>query len=167
VIATEDLGPGAQLPTIDLCVGFIAAGQRWDTLIDGVVQAGVGSITPVAANARELDRIAARSDRAARVALAAAKQAKRSRVPEIFPALTTADLVDGPPGIVFDTETRDSLIDIEPANRLFVGPVEGIDRAVVDQLVEAGWRRASLGPTVLRSELAAALAVSITIQRLT
>jgi 16S rRNA (uracil1498-N3)-methyltransferase len=146
----------------------VLAGQRWDQLLDGAVQAGATMVVPLVQSTRELQAVERRSVRAERVIVAAAKQSKRTMLPTVGPAIRYADLAGlDVPGIVCDelaTEPLLSVVSTLPAElapvNIVVGAASGLPRPLVAGLVEAGWRSASLGATVLRSELAAAVAVS-------
>lgn len=165
----------AYAQTIEMCACVIETGNRWNDLLGGVVQAGADRIVPVALHKGD-ERIAAkRTDRSERIVEAAAKQAKRERRPDITECVNIADLGDGEPGIVLDPDTPEQLLTVAPrwidafdgdTIRVLIGPPAGIDRAVVTDLVAAGWTPAGMGTTVLRSELAAAGAVLTLVQAL-
>lgn len=159
----ERLQPHGELRAIELYAGALT-GAKFDELVDGAVQAGAGAVVPVVATRREHDRLASRRPRLERISRAAAKQAKRSTVPVIGEPTMLDGLPDG--GIVLDPaapETLDRVLAaVEPGPvRLLVGGADGLDHEAVDALVGRGWQRARLGPTVLRAELAAAVAVGI------
>lgn len=189
-LVTLRLGPlrtsaGAERWAVELFAGVLTGGT-FDDLVDGAVQAGATRVVPVAATSRERERIAQRAERLRRVATSAAKQAKRTVVPEVAAPMMLADLLAsangeggigradaaggaGGAGIVLDPSGASPLIAAVEAIaaeghgapiRLLVGPSQGIADADLDALVAAGWRAARLGPTVLRSELAAAVAVA-------
>lgn len=145
----------------------VRVGGRYDELVDGAVQAGATVVVPVVGPARDAGRIDQRHDRVQRIAIAAAKQAKRASVPLVLPALRFEALVDELPGIVVDPDAPHGLDDVvrsgEPGApvRLLIGAADGFPRDLVAQLESAGWRRGRLGPTILRAELAAAVAVAI------
>ena len=159
---------GKQLVQIELVAGALVGG-RFDELVDGVVQAGVTRVIPYAASRRDLERLAARRGRLERICRSAAKQAKRLLVPTIGDPVDDEGLLALPPGIVLDA-AADATIDAAfelvggraPGSmiRLLVGPADGLSEQLLAALDDRGWTRARLGPTVLRSELAAAVAVA-------
>jgi len=162
------------LPDITLYAG-LGASQAWDALVDGAVQTGVARIVPVVASPRAADKAAKRLERSARVARAAAKQAKRLCLPTIAPPVALADLAKvgaEAPRVVLATGSPVTLASWAvtvplPGGRpisILVGASDGLPDDLVEQLVAAGWTRCGLGPTVLRSELAAAVAVAILAQ---
>ncbi|MCW2949194.1 MAG: rRNA ((1498)-N(3))-methyltransferase [Thermoleophilia bacterium] len=159
------------LPRIDLIAGALVGG-RFDELVDGAVQAGASSIVPFASRTKDAARLEQRHERLQRVALAAAKQAKRTDVPQIAAPIDREDVLARVPGIVLDAGAADTLETVLLAGRaagdavvsgwtVLVGPAEGLAPTFVAQLLDAGWRGARLGPTVLRSELAAAVSVAM------
>jgi 16S rRNA (uracil1498-N3)-methyltransferase len=96
----------------------------------------------------------------------AAKQARRSwRPPVAEPVSTTAlcEWVRGRPALVLHEDARDSLAqaDLPSAGELLlvVGPEGGVAPDELHALATAGARPARLGPTVLRSATAAAVAL--------
>jgi 16S rRNA (uracil1498-N3)-methyltransferase len=163
----DALPAGPELVTIELYACALT-GNRFDELVDGAVQAGAAAITPIATNTRDAERLAARLDRLQRVAAAAARQAKRAIVPRIESPIAF-DAVPLGSGIIIDPSATDPLDDVVRSHVdaddsplcLLVGAADGLDPALVERLVGSGWRRARLGPTILRSELAAPVAVAI------
>lgn len=156
-------------PGIEL-LALVTVGGRTDELVDGAVQAGATWVVPVARSHREHAKVAARADRLGRIALAAAKQAKRAALPVVAAPLLVDELGgSGEPGVVVDPAAPDPLDAVLDATwtdpdrpiRLLVGGADGFPPQLVEELVGAGWRRARLGPTILRAELAAAVAVAI------
>jgi len=149
----------------------LSSGQRWDALVDACVQTGADAITPLVQNPRERDAAAKRIERGARIAKAAAQQAKRLVIPTVNEPLSYRDLPRSPVGVVLDLNTSDSLMSVDPARLganagvrtipIVVGGAEGLPDRLVDDLVSHGWQAATLGPNVLRAGLAAAVATSI------
>ena len=156
---------------IELIAGALT-GNAFDTLVDGAVQAGVAQVTPLVANARERARLIERTARLRRIAEAAAKQSKRTSVPSIGAPIDHDELMELPAGVVLDARgvaTLDRLLAAPGIGSgpqqadvtLLIGPAEGFEPAFVDGLEERGWRVARLGATILRAELAAAVAVAV------
>lgn len=157
--------PGGSEPVrIEVIAGALVGG-RFDELVDASVQAGASLVVPFAPVRRDFERLGARQARLQRIARAAAKQSKRLIVPDVGEPIDTDGLCALPPGIVVDPAAPEPLDDVvrEHAGvvRLLVGPAEGLDADLVATLVAAGWQRGRLGPTILRSELAAPVAVAI------
>ncbi|MCW2961932.1 MAG: rRNA methyltransferase [Thermoleophilia bacterium] len=165
VVLTMPLAAAApDAASIEVIAGALVGG-RFDELVDGAVQAGATRIVPYVATRRDAERLTSRRARLERIARASAKQAKRDVVPEVGEPIDDTALLALEPGIVLDGAASaglDAVIDtIEGDVRLLIGAADGVPAALVDQLVERGWQTARLGPSVLRAELAAAVAVAI------
>ncbi len=166
VVLDERIGEVPLEARIDL-FAFVSVGGRTDQLVDGAVQAGATRIVPVVANARDLEKVNARADRLGRLAITAAKQAKRSAVPIVAEPIDACELHDADPGIIVVPDAPillSELVASEPAGsamRLLIGASNGFPSGLVEDLERRGWRHARLGPTILRSELAAAVAVAV------
>ena len=164
----ECCAAAAPEPTVELIPGMLT-GQQWDSLLDGAVQAGVTRIVPFVQTGKDAARAEARRERSERIIDAAARQAKRRIVPSLADAIDASALAAMPAGLLCLESAQDvpALMDVvrnapghEPI-RLLIGPAAGLDTDLVAQLVGSGWQAVSLGPTVFRSELAAAVAVAI------
>lgn len=146
----------------------IAKGDRMETIVRAATELGVARVLP-AVTVRTVVRLgpgagAARAERWRRVAREAAKQCGRAVVPEVaapaplsacLAAARESDLAvclweqDGPP-LAQVCEAAD-----RPRRAaVLVGPEGGLEAAEVDEASRAGWRIASLGPRVLRTETA-------------
>jgi 16S rRNA (uracil1498-N3)-methyltransferase len=98
----------------------------------------------------------------------AAKQSRRTRVPEVRDPVTTrqlAGLVSESAGaVILDAAAETGIVDLElPADGdlvLVVGPEGGISDSESAALRAAGAQVARLGPTVLRASTAAAVAIA-------
>jgi 16S rRNA (uracil1498-N3)-methyltransferase len=153
-------------PQIVLYAGVLVGGKV-DDVVDGAVQAGATRIVPVVRSASDRAKVDQRFERLMRIATSAAKQSKRAAVPAVRGAIEQHELLDVEPGILLDGAAPMQLDEAlrgpagsEPI-RLFVGAADGIDAELATRLVDAGWVAARLGPTILRSELAATVAVAI------
>jgi 16S rRNA (uracil1498-N3)-methyltransferase len=166
VVLEEQLG-ALREPQIVLYAGVLVGGKV-DEVVDGATQAGATRIVPVVRSARDRAKLDQRFERLMRIATSAAKQAKRAAVPAVRGAIEHDELVAVEPGVLLDGAagaTLDEVLrDREPGTqpiRLFVGAADGIDPQLQARLVAAGWTPARLGPSILRSELAATVAVAI------
>jgi 16S rRNA (uracil1498-N3)-methyltransferase len=155
----EYTGPPA--PRIVVVQG-IAKGERGELAVQAMTEVGVDAIVPWAA-ARSVARW--KDDkpllRWRATAREAAKQARRPWVPEVGPAVRTADL-DGPL-LVLDAEAARPLSTVElPAGdlTLVVGPEGGIAPEELSALVARGATAVRLGPEVLRTSTAGVAAVA-------
>jgi 16S rRNA (uracil1498-N3)-methyltransferase len=148
-------------------------GDRMELVVQKATELGVAAIRPVVtvrtdAAARPALK-GTRQDRWEKVASGAAEQCGRAVVPEVAPTTTLRALLaepfEGPrlhlseiPG----TPPFASLVETRPtALLILVGPAGGFDSSEVTALQAAGFRAASLGPRILRSETAAVAAVAV------
>lgn len=100
------------------------------------------------------------------VARSAARQSRRAYIPEIEAMVSTAELVTRVPGaltLVLHESATVPLADIGLADAaavlLVVGPEGGISDDELAELTDAGARAVRLGPSVLRTSTAAAVAL--------
>jgi len=155
---------------VDLGQG-ICKGDRMDLVVQKATELGARSIRPLVC-----DRTVVKLDpaRAARriahwraIAVHAAQQSGRTRVPEVIGIedLDTwlARTGEGP-GIVLSPRGDASLSDLAPPGagkpvRLLVGPEGGLSPREVERAHAAGFMELRLGPRVLRTETAALVAL--------
>lgn len=159
----------AEIPEIWVALGVLT-GSAWSDALDHITQCGATRIIPVSDDARERDRIDSRRDRSERVVRAAARQAKRVSIPTQSQALSWHALMqqvgDGT-RILLDPGAEPTLVDVAAARAgdgdrvvLAVGGAAGIPETAIDDLTARGWAAARLTNTVLRAELAAAVAAA-------
>ncbi|MCW2927055.1 MAG: hypothetical protein JWM86_1023 [Thermoleophilia bacterium] len=175
--ATFD-GPSARLvlgelvdTVVETSITLFAVAQvggRFDDLVDGATQAGVTQIVPVVRRTKDRTRIDARHERLMRIASTAAKQSKRAGVPVVLRSIGLEELRAEAAGIVVDAAAElllDEVVrDVAAGGgevRLLVGGSDGLPDGLAGELAAAGWRRGRLGPSILRAELAAAVAVAV------
>ncbi|RZQ60364.1 16S rRNA (uracil(1498)-N(3))-methyltransferase [Amycolatopsis suaedae] len=158
-------------PQVVLAQGLIK-GDRGELAVELATEAGVDAVLPWQAS-RSIARWddGPRGDKAlARwraTARAAAKQARRGRLPEVSPPVGTAGLADrvraAAAALVLDATADTRLADAELPRSgelvLVVGPEGGITADELRTLTEAGARPVRLGPTVLRASTAGAVAL--------
>ncbi|MCC7490187.1 MAG: 16S rRNA (uracil(1498)-N(3))-methyltransferase [Gammaproteobacteria bacterium] len=149
----------------------VSRGPRMDTVIQKATELGVARIQPVLAarSVVRLDEAGAGRKREhwQRVAVAAAEQSGRSRVPMVaepgpLEILVPAS-VDHATRLQLDP-TGESINALGPVTgpvALLIGPEGGLTEAEVRLAADFGYRRLRLGPRILRTETAplAALAV--------
>jgi 16S rRNA (uracil1498-N3)-methyltransferase len=138
-----------------------------------MTEVGVDAVWPWAAQRCVVTWDAARIERGVRrwrTTLAeAAKQSRRSRVPEVAAPLSTAQLArrvrEVEVAVLLDVAAVAPLAAVEvPAEGavlVVVGPEGGHTPAEHDELVAAGARPVHLGPTVLRSATAGTAAAAV------
>jgi len=160
------LGPGAREPGRPVVVvAGLVKGPRWDFLIEKATELGATHIAPLAAG-RSVVR-GGRLERWQRIALAAAKQSLRARIPELAAPRGLADILAAWPAahVLVASETGGP-IGAPPAEReqpllLLIGPEGGFTDEEQDLLRLAGAREVTLGPRRLRSETAVAALLTL------
>ena len=154
---------------IHLVVGM-PANERMDWLVEKATELGAASIQPVLAQRSVLKLQGERAQKKQAhwqgIAIAACEQSGRNRVPLLHPVLGFAAWL-ATPGSAAPTETAKLLLSLAPEGLavglasptqsefiLLSGPEGGLTPQEEALAIEAGFRRASLGPRVLRSETA-------------
>ncbi|MGW0036700.1 16S rRNA (uracil(1498)-N(3))-methyltransferase [Gordonia sp. NPDC003376] len=148
--------------------------ERSELAVDLATEAGVDRIVPWQA-ARCVSRWTGKADKGVAkwtaAASAAAKQSRRPWIPEVTDLATTIDVrarcaeVVGAGGVVavLHEEAAEPLRDLSLAEAphvvLVVGPEGGLDDAEIADLAALGARPVLLGPEVLRTSTAAAVAL--------
>jgi len=160
---------------LTLAVG-LPKGRKLDDIVRQAVALGATRVVPVRTSrsvprpaGRNPDDSDARAARLAAIALEAAQQSGRTRVPEVASVVPFADFAaripEGRGVVLWEDEHAVGLPEAlagASGATLLVGPEGGLAPEEVAALVARGYRTARLGPHVLRSETAclAALAVA-------
>lgn len=151
---------------VTLCQA-VPKGRHMDLVVEKATELGVGTIVPLATEhgVARLDRGDGKVERWRRVAVAAARQSQRLRIPEVREVASFAEAVEeaGEAGVLL--HNGPDLPPLEEAMpngalTLFVGPEGGFGEGELDLAVEKGVRLASLGPFRLRSETAGIVSVA-------
>ena len=148
----------------------ITANDRMDWLVEKATELGVASITPLVAERSVLKLKGERAEKKLAhwqgVAVAAAEQCGRNRVPPIHPAVTLAEWVKkAPPGerwvlsLSEGTQTMVQVLGQAPKMpvmpvTVLSGPEGGLSPAEELAALSAGFLPVTLGPRVLRAETA-------------
>ena len=145
----------------------VPKGRHMDLVVEKATELGVGAIVPLATEhgVVRLDRGDGKVERWRRVAVAAARQSQRLRVPEVREAVPFTEAIReaGEAGVLLHNGPElPPVEDVVPngAVSLFVGPEGGFSEGELALAVEEGARLASLGPFRLRSETAGMVAVA-------
>lgn len=159
--------------SIDLYQG-LAKGSKMETIIQKCVELGVRDIIPLNTK-RVIVKLDSKGEkkkleRWQKIADEAAKQSKRSYLPQVkdmihikdLPScLETYDLVL----VAYELETSRSLKTLlDKANKkvaIVIGPEGGFETGEIDELVQVGVHSVSLGPRILRTETAGMMLLSI------
>jgi 16S rRNA (uracil1498-N3)-methyltransferase len=155
-------------PRLTLAQGVLK-GDRMDLVVQKATELGVARLAPIAAERSVARPEAGRVERWRRVALEAAKQCERNRLPGIAePAPLGATLAEmegaGLALVERDGAPLAGALDAirgTPSVTLFVGPEGGWSSAEREAFARAGVAQASLGHNVLRAETAAIAAVAV------
>jgi 16S rRNA (uracil1498-N3)-methyltransferase len=159
----------------------ITKGERFEWLIEKATELGVAEITPLV-TARSVVKTtggAARVDRWRRIAVEAAEQCGRGRVPSISAPARFTDEVAAAHGVVL--LPFESAGEAAPSIRseldrqidwlfesgevsVFVGPEGGFEDTEVTHAVEVGAAVVTMGRRVLRSETAGLVALTLVMQ---
>ena len=148
-----------------------------ELIIQKAVELGVHSVIPVEMKRcvvkLEEKKKKSRRERWQAIAESAAKQSKRSRIPEVGEVLSyqAAMTMAGEMDLFllpYENErgmaaTKEALETIRPGMKvaILIGPEGGFDPKEVDKAVEKGARSISLGRRILRTETAAITAVGM------
>jgi 16S rRNA (uracil1498-N3)-methyltransferase len=169
-------------PHVTLVLG-VAKGGKVDEAVQGAVEVGVEAVQPVSftRDVVKLDprKRAQRTERWRRVGAAAAKQAQRTRVPDVRQPLSFAGFVAalGEFDLVLvawedacDTTIREAIaaasVSDDAKVAIVVGSEGGLTGAEVGRLRDAGARPVTLGPTILRAETAGIVAPALVLAEL-
>ena len=143
--------------------------DRIEWVLQKGTEIGVSAFTIVPFTRSEgIDPPPARLERWRKIVLEACKQSGRRILPAVTSRETLPSLEEGDLGIVLDAG-RDvpplgSIVTaVRPPSwvRIVVGPEGGFESGEVDSLVASSFRRAGLGPRVLRTETAGPVAAAI------
>ena len=160
-------------------VQAIPKGDRGELAVETMTEVGVDLIVPWAAERCVVRWRGDKADKGAArwrsAAVAAAKQSRRSWLPEVSQVASSAEvaarvkaIVSGGRGlaVLLDPDAPQSLPAVASARGvteivLLVGPEGGISPAETSLFAEAGAVGARLGPTVLRASSAGAIAAAL------
>ncbi len=153
----------------------LAKGDKMDYIVQKAVELGVSEIVPLA-----LDRCVVRyegkkqQDRVARwqnIAAEAAKQCRRSAIPEVRDIISLRELLtELPPDtaaiMLYEAENKQGLKDMLRSGAareylLLIGPEGGFTAQEADLCRDCGVSSATMGPRILRTETAAAAALAV------
>jgi 16S rRNA (uracil1498-N3)-methyltransferase len=162
--------PPAESKIETTLVQAIGKGDRMDFSIQKTTELGVTRIQPLMTSRTEVrlsgQRLERRLDHWRAVAISAAEQCGRVKVPEIAPPVALQDLaLDTDMKLVMDPQSQRTPRDLTgcDADRfaIVVGPEGGFGPAEIDLLDEGGCSSISLGPRILRTETAGPVMLAI------
>ena len=173
---------GVELPSrITLFQGLPKA-DKMELIIQKAVELGAYEIVPVSMvrSVVKLDekKKHSRITRWQAISEAAAKQSKRSLIPQIRDVMTmrqaieyakNMDILFIPYELAEDmSKTRELFSSIKPGNHIgfFIGPEGGFDKSEIQYALEAGVKPVTLGKRILRTETAGMAVLSILMYQL-
>ena len=154
----------------------LTKGEKMDFVVEKATELGVGSILPFTSSftVPKLDgkKIANRTERWRKIALSAAKQCGRNRVPQILPLCEFRHMIEGAGAsqlklLFWEKETARSLRRVHEANAtatailLAVGPEGGFSSGEAHLAAARDFHLVHLGRRILRAETAAVTALSL------
>jgi 16S rRNA (uracil1498-N3)-methyltransferase len=179
-----DFLPNPKLPDITLALAIFKF-DRMEWAIEKCTELGAAKIIPFVAARTEkhlAQAAAKRAERWRRLITQASEQSRRSAPPELTDPISFDQLLQESVLnriVLAESETILSLAfqlipaklgkpDTKKTNRalLAIGPEGGWTPTELRKFDEAGWKPASLGPTILRAETAAIAALAITLSTL-
>jgi 16S rRNA (uracil1498-N3)-methyltransferase len=166
----EELEAEAALP-VHLLLAIIKF-DHYEWGLEKLTELGAARITPVIARRTEKHlalAAAKRVERWRRIALEAAKQSRRSDLPQVDDPMQLTQAiaqVNAPTKLLLaETEQENSLAaalkDATNEIALAIGPEGGWTADEMKLFSESGWQHITLGPRILRAETAAIAALSI------
>ena len=160
---------------ITLALG-LTKGEKMDFVVEKATELGVQAIAPLISQftVPKLDtrKMAQRTERWQKIALSAAKQCGRTRVPEVCPLVDFQDFVKQPrPAtlklLFWEKEQEQTLHQVQAQERqvdavaLMIGPEGGFSAPEANAAQEQGFRAVGLGRRILRAETAAVTALAL------
>lgn len=146
----------------------LSRGERMDWAIQKATELGVAEITPIVSERCEVRLKDERADKRLahwrQIAISACEQCGRSVVPVIHAPISLHDwrAVEAELKLVLHPVAEPLSGHQRPATLAFlIGPEGGLSEAEIDQVRNAGFQPARLGPRVLRTETAPVVALSV------
>lgn len=148
----------------------VARGDRMDWCIQKATELGVARIQPVISDRTEVRLDAKRAEKRRQhwqqVAVSAAEQSGRVRIPAVALPADLADLsTDATLKLFLDPRAETGMTELQVAPdrncALVIGPEGGLSDAEVGRLRARGFNGLRLGPRVLRTETAGPVAIAV------
>jgi len=157
--------------------------EKMELIIQKAVELGASEIIPVS-TARTVVRLdakkaASKRERWQAIAVAAAKQSKRSVIPDVAPVMTFREALENAAALdhilipyekaedIAETKALLSALKSGESVGVFIGPEGGFEEREIEEALTAGAKAVTLGPRILRCETAATTTLSILMFQLT
>lgn len=178
LVETEEQAPAAPLRPFRITLAQCLPKQdKMSEIIRKCTELGIDEVIPVissrSVSVPQPDQFQKKSDRWAEIARSASQQSRQVRIPVIQPVVPFADFIRRTDFSSYDLKvvpweeeqnsTFRSVLNAQDSLThllLFIGSEGGISTEEIRQLESAGFRKATLGPTVLRVENAAFFALA-------
>lgn len=158
--------------TLQIVLGqTLSKGDRMDYAVQKATEMGVTHIVPLSTERCDVrlkgDREDKRLSHWRSVAISAAEQCGRARVPEILPVMNVNEWLeysqDCDLRLVLHHRTEQSLESLtKPSSiALMIGPEGGLSASEITQAEQSGFLPVALGPRVLRTETAPVAAITL------
>jgi len=162
---------GAESP-LEIVLGqTLSKGDRMDYAVQKAVEMGVSQIVPLTTERCEVKLKGDREEKRLRhwqqVAISAAEQCGRARVPDILPVMALSEWLAHSQNcdlrLVLHHRTEQSLASLAKPNSvaLMIGPEGGLSAEEITQAEDSGFLPVALGPRVLRTETAPVAALAL------
>lgn len=172
IAAIESSIEVASESTLNTHIGQVMSrGDRMDYMIQKSTELGATEITPLTSERCEVklkgDREEKRIKQWQQIAISAAEQCGRSKIPTIHPITTVESFVKQKSqdalGLVLHHRTTQQITDLEqPRNvRLLIGPEGGLSESEIEMATHHQFVATTFGPRVFRTETAPVAALSI------
>src|SRR5690554_4915243 len=171
VAVTEAAGNETESPLRVVLAQTLSKGDRMDYAVQKAVEMGVSEIVPLTTERCDVKLKGDREDKRLRhwqqVAISAAEQCGRARVPEIQPVMTVQQWLEHARAcdlrLVLHHRTEQSLNTLEKPSRiaLMIGPEGGLTAEEIALAESRGFLPVALGPRVLRTETAPVAAIAL------
>ncbi|KAA1176003.1 16S rRNA (uracil(1498)-N(3))-methyltransferase [Marinobacter salinexigens] len=149
----------------------LSKGDRMDYAVQKAVEMGVTRIVPLSTERCDVRLKGDREDKRLRhwqsVAISAAEQSGRARVPDILPVMTVEQWLENSRDcdlrLVLHHRTEQSLQSMDKPARvaLMIGPEGGLSADEIAQAEQEGFLPVALGPRVLRTETAPVASIAL------
>lgn len=173
---------GTELPAQIVLFQGLPKGDKMELIIQKNVELGISRIVPVATKRAVVKLDAKKAEAKVRrwnaISESAAKQSKRTVIPEVSDVMTFRTAIDAAADFdckLFPYEnaegmayTRQVLADVKPGTRtaIFIGPEGGFEEEEVAYAKEKGFLPITLGRRILRTETAGFALLSVLMMQL-
>ncbi|MBY5936454.1 16S rRNA (uracil(1498)-N(3))-methyltransferase [Marinobacter nauticus] len=171
VAVTEAAENETESPLRLVLAQTLSKGDRMDYAVQKAVEMGVSEIVPLTTERCDVKLKGDREDKRLRhwqqVAISAAEQCGRARVPEIQPVMTVQQWLEHAQAcdlrLVLHHRTEQSLNTLEKPSSiaLMIGPEGGLTAEEIALAEDNGFLPVALGPRVLRTETAPVAAIAL------